>query len=86
MEKIKATSCVGLAHLAMDFRRFDFIYVDGSHHSADVYIDDGASWPMLVSGGVMIFDDYEWSMMQTEAERPKLGVDHRRYQIIIERN
>jgi hypothetical protein len=46
-----------------------------------------------------IFDDYEWSMMQTEAERPKLGVDaflaaqagqyrelHRRYQIIIERN
>lgn len=99
MEKIKATSCVGLAQLAMDFRRFDLIYVDGSHHSADVYIDAAASWPMLVSGGIMIFDDYEWSMMQTEAERPKLGVDaflaaqagqyrelHRRYQIIIERN
>jgi predicted O-methyltransferase YrrM len=99
VEKIKARSCVGLARLAIDFRRFDFIYVDGSHHSSEVYTDAALSWPMLVCGGILVFDDYEWPMLQTELERPKLGVDaflagqvgqyrelHRGYQIIIERN
>ena len=91
-------SCVGLARLATEFRRYDFIYVDGSHHSADVYIDAAASWPMLERGGIMMFDDYEWPMMPTEAECPKLGVDaflaghaeqyrelYRGYQVVIER-
>jgi predicted O-methyltransferase YrrM len=98
VEKIKARSCVALARLASNFRRFDFIYVDGSHHSCDVYIDAATSWPMLVRGGFLVFDDYEWRRMPTEVERPKLGVDafltgqaaqyrelHRGYQIIIER-
>jgi predicted O-methyltransferase YrrM len=97
-EKIKARSCVGLASLAISLRRFDFIYVDGSHHSSDVYIDGAASWPMLVRGGILIFDDYEWPGGATEMECPKLGVNaflashaaqyrelHRAYQIIIEK-
>ena len=99
VEKIKAKSCVGLARLATDFRRFDFIYVDGSHYSSDVYLDAAAAWPMLAQGGILVFDDYEWPGMPTERERPKLGIDaflsgqqgqyrelHRGYQIVIERS
>jgi predicted O-methyltransferase YrrM len=75
VEKIKARSCEALARLAIDLRRFDFIYVDGSHHSTDVYTDAAMAWPMLVRCGIIVFDDYGWTMMQTAAERPKLGVD-----------
>jgi len=98
VEKVRAESRTGLARLAIDLRRFDFIYADGSHHSRDVYIDAVASWPMLVRGGILIFDDYEWPGIPTEVESPKLGVDaflaahatqyrelHRAYQIIIEK-
>jgi predicted O-methyltransferase YrrM len=97
-EKIKARSCLGLASLATSLRSFDFIYVDGSHHSSDVYIDSAASWPLLVRGGILIFDDYEWPGRPTEVECPKLGVDaflashaghyrelHRGYEIVIEK-
>jgi predicted O-methyltransferase YrrM len=98
IEKIKATSHAALAGLATEFRRFDLIYIDGSHHSADVYADAAMSWPMLTRGGVLIFDDYKWQLMPTEVERPKLGVDaflaaiagqyrelHRSYQVVIEK-
>jgi len=98
VEKIKGRSSEVLARLATQFKRFDFIYVDGSHHSADVYSDAALSWPMLVRGGVLAFDDYEWNLMASEAERPKLGTDaflashegqyrelYRGYQIIIEK-
>jgi predicted O-methyltransferase YrrM len=98
VEKIKARSCEALVRLATEFRRFDFIYVDGGHHSTDVYTDAALSWPMLVRGGILAFDDYEWTLMSTEAERPKLGVNaflagqagqyrelHRGRQIIIEK-
>lgn len=98
VEKIKAASSVALARLAVDFRRFDLVYIDGSHHSTDVYGDVALSWPMLVPGGIAIFDDYEWPLMETEAERPKLGINaflsglsqqyrelHRGAQVIIEK-
>jgi predicted O-methyltransferase YrrM len=98
VEKIKARSCEALARLATEFRRFDFIYVDGGHHSTDVYTDAALSWPMLVRGGILAFDDYEWALMSTEVERPKLGVNaflagqagqyrelHRGNQIVIEK-
>jgi len=98
VEKIKSSSGAALPRLATAFRRFDFIYVDGSHHSADVYSDATLSWPMLERGGVLAFDDYGWALMEAEAECPKLGTDaflaghegqyrelYRGYQIIIEK-
>jgi predicted O-methyltransferase YrrM len=98
LEKIKATSYAALGGLAMEFRRFDLIYVDGSHYSTDVYADAAMSWPMLARGGILIFDDYDWHLMSTEVERPKLGIDaflaaiagqyrilHRDTQVIIEK-
>ncbi len=98
VEKIKSTSIKGLAGLITQDRRFDLVYVDGSHHSADSQSDAVFSWPMIRDRGVVIFDDYEWTFFPTEIDRPKLGIDaflsvhpgqyrvlHRDYQLIIEK-
>lgn len=75
VEKIKSPSSQALARLITDERRFDLVYVDGSHHSADVQSDAVFSWPMVRDGGIVIFDDYEWTFFANEVERPKLGID-----------
>jgi predicted O-methyltransferase YrrM len=98
IEKRKAPSAVALAELGVDGRRFDIAYIDGSHCSADVYSDAVLTWPMLVPGGIMIFDDYEWEYMPTPLSNPKLGIDsflraiagqyrllHKAYQVAIEK-
>jgi len=74
-EKIKSPSSQALARLITDERRFDLVYVDGSHHSADVQSDAVFSWPMVRDGGIVIFDDYEWTFFADEVARPKLGID-----------
>lgn len=98
VEKIKGASGSVLPLLAIDGRRFDVVYVDGSHFAADVYSDAALVWPMVSAGGIVIFDDYNWDLMDTERERPKLGVDaflgaiagqfrllHSDYQLVIEK-
>ena len=96
VEKIKAPSSCALSRLAIARRRFDLVYIDGSHHSADVYADAALCWPLLVEDAIVIFDDYEWTLASAEEERPKLGIDaflatqagqytelHRGYQLIV---
>jgi predicted O-methyltransferase YrrM len=41
---------------------FDLIYVDGSHTAPDVLTDAVLAFELLRVGGVMVFDDYLWSM------------------------
>jgi predicted O-methyltransferase YrrM len=97
-EKIKLPSYRALPALKMAGRSFDVIHVDGSHHSDDAYSDASESWPMLESGGLMIFDDYEWTFFDEPDRTPKQGIDrflrehvdeyrelHRGYQVIIQR-
>ena len=64
-----------LPSLGISGRRFDLAYIDGSHMAADVYSDAVLTWSMMESGGLVIFDDYEWDLMNEELERPKLGID-----------
>ncbi len=98
VEKIKSPSAPALAELGIDGRRFDVAYVDGSHRAADVYADGVLLWSMLLPGGVMIFDDYEWAYMPEPRSNPKLGIDsflaalagqyrilHRGFQIALEK-
>ena len=96
VEKRKAKSIDALGDLALDQRRFDLVYVDGSHAAIDVYRDALLSWAMLNPRGIMILDDYEWPEPLPERAKPRLGVDtflatlaggykelHRGYQVII---
>jgi len=56
---IEKLSFKALAMLIMAEAEFDFIYVDGSHEIQDVITDACMAFPLLKSGGVMLFDDYE---------------------------
>jgi FkbM family methyltransferase len=75
LEKIKTTSQAALANLGIAKRRFDLVYVDGSHRASDVYTDAVLSWSLLNRKGLMIFDDYDYPLGREERDRPKSGID-----------
>lgn len=54
---------------------FDLVYIDGSHRAHDVLMDACLSWPLIVHGGFLIFDDYAWNKYEDETRNPKLGID-----------
>lgn len=57
---------------------FDFIYIDGSHYSKDVLEDAVLSWRLLKPGGVIIFDDFNWTVDGTELrdlKNPRAGIE-----------
>ncbi len=56
-------------------RRYDFIYIDGSHVAKDVMTDACMAWPLLKQGGIMVFDDYLWGESRDILHRPRLAVD-----------
>lgn len=76
---------------------FDFVYVDGSHQAPDVLLDAVFSFSDLKSGGIMIFDDYEWNAYPQDMNKnPKPAIDafisiykekieviHKQYQVAI---
>lgn len=56
-------------------RKFDIIYIDGSHNTSDVLEDAVLSWRLLKKDGYMIFDDYNWHYFQDELKNPMIGID-----------
>jgi predicted O-methyltransferase YrrM len=74
----KVTNLVGksqelLRTLPID--NYNIVYIDGSHTASDVLEDAVLSFRLLKSGGIMMFDDYEWSRIVPEVKKPKLGID-----------
>jgi len=57
--KIKEPSQTALRRLPLE--SFDIIYIDGSHTADDVLADAVLSWDLLRTGGLIIFDDYQWN-------------------------
>jgi predicted O-methyltransferase YrrM len=64
VHKHKALSSTAMINLLAQGRSeyFDAIYIDGSHQAADVLTDSCLAWLLLKVGGIIIFDDYLWSM------------------------
>ena len=100
IDKYKGTSTQHLAHWLVenpkDHPTFAFIYIDGSHIAKDVLTDATMAWPLLVQGGIMVFDDYLWGDARDILHRPKPAIDafvnifseeiemiHMGYQLII---
>jgi len=54
---------------------YHFIYVDGSHRSPDVLEDAILCFRLLKSGGIMVFDDYEWLTYAGTLDNPRGGID-----------
>jgi predicted O-methyltransferase YrrM len=78
---LKGTSTSHLAKLLAEGNAgsFDAIHVDGSQQCADVLSDLVLSFALLRTGGVMICDDYFWSLEERGREdllnQPKLAID-----------
>jgi predicted O-methyltransferase YrrM len=60
VEKVKGDSRKVLRRFLQEGRKYDLIYVDGSHKAFDVYHDAILAWQLLNTGGMLIFDDYLW--------------------------
>lgn len=54
---------------------FDFIYIDGDHTAYGVLKDAVNSFEVLNSGGILAFDDYQWSAGLGELKEPKPAID-----------
>jgi predicted O-methyltransferase YrrM len=52
---------------------YDFIYVDGDHTAYGVIKDAIASYECLNVGGIIAFDDYQWSQLVRAFKRAKNG-------------
>lgn len=99
----RETNRIGLVKLicpslSLQIEKYDAIYIDGSHWTDDVLFDSVLSWSLLKIGGVMIWDDYEWTFGREEREHPKPAVDaflacyrgcykilHTGYQVLVEK-
>jgi tetratricopeptide (TPR) repeat protein len=54
---------------------YDLIYIDGNHLADHARQDAVLSWPLLKPGGLLIFDDYEWSDANYPGQETKVGID-----------
>lgn len=53
---------------------YDFIYIDGDHHSEAVYLDLVLGWHILKYDGIMSGDDYNWVSRITKRKEVEIGV------------
>lgn len=73
--QIKDTSTRALARFFEKEYSYGFIYIDGSHIAKDVLTDACMAWPLLMQGGIMVFDDYLWGEPRDILHRPKPAID-----------
>ena len=71
--KVKSTTIEFLRLAPRDY--YDFIYIDADHTAVGVLLDAELSWMCLKSGGILAFDDYEWSEGKGDAFRPMPGIN-----------
>ncbi len=83
VEILKGDSNRKLLELLRQNRKFDFIYIDGSHMCLDVHFDAILAWELLEKNGILGFDDYIWSYgRHTDLSKddplniPKHAIDH----------
>ena len=55
--------------------KFDFIYIDGSHHAHQVMVDARHAHERLKRGGILAFDDYEWIAPERGDDVPQTAID-----------
>lgn len=74
---IGSDSLHGLTQLLDEGKKYDVIYVDGSHTADNVMLDAILSFRLLKVGGVIVFDDYRWQDgdRQHIISRPELAVN-----------
>lgn len=91
---IKKFSGAALRKLPM--HGFDFVYVDGAHEGMNVLEDAILAWRLLKVGGILVFDDYEFTN-EKRTIQPKPAIDafvaiypvtvlHKAWQVILRKD
>jgi hypothetical protein len=75
VEKLKGLSGSVLPRSGGEGRRFGISRVDGSHYATDVYGGAVLTRSLMAPGGIVIFDDYAWQLMNNASACPKPGID-----------
>jgi len=73
---IKGDSYEVLFEMMTEGKRFDFIYVDGSHKAFDCYSDLILSLKLLSKDGILAIDDYLYNSEDIVINSPFEGVKH----------
>lgn len=82
----------------LDSGFYDIAYVDGCHKPTSALQDAILSWRLVKVGGLMIFDDYEFTFPDSPEQDTKIGIDvfiemfgsqlevvHKGYQLIVKK-
>ncbi|MEG4350548.1 tetratricopeptide repeat protein [Microcoleus sp. LAD1_D3] len=77
---------------------YDVAYIDGCHKPTSALQDAILSWRLVKVGGLMIFDDYEFTFPDSPEQDTKIGIDvflemfgsqlevvHKGYQLIVKK-
>jgi predicted O-methyltransferase YrrM len=72
----KGRSSDVLPILIQEKKKFNLIYIDGSHKCLDTFLDCVLSWKLLNKDGILVVDDYTWELNYPILERPYEGVNH----------
>lgn len=85
-----------LINLTSEF--YDIAYVDGCHKPTSALQDAILSWRLVKVGGLMIFDDYEFTFPDSPEQDTKIGIDvflemfatqlevvHKGYQLMVKK-
>lgn len=56
-------------------QRFDFVYVDASRDSMNVLRDSLLAFELLKADGIMVWNAYEWDVMEQAIDRPKMAIE-----------
>ena len=67
---IKNFSHPAMQKLIDSGEKFNFIYIDGDHHRDVVSKDAELAHNLLISGGILAFDDYTWGLGLPSEDRP----------------
>lgn len=91
----KVKKCVGSSQevlRSLPPNCYDFLYIDGSHLACDVLADAILGWGLLKIGGILIFDDYDFTFTNRPNDATKIGIDgflasyHHKYKMIYKEN
>ena len=84
--------------VTLDSESYDVAYIDGCHKATSALQDAILSWRVVKVGGLMIFDDYEFTYPDNPEQNTKIGIDvflemfssqlevvHKGYQLIVKK-
>lgn len=66
--KLKMESVTALTGFTTTGMRFDLVFIDGDHEGISALTDLVLSWPLVVPGGWLVFDDYGWESDKLRAQ------------------